>query len=106
MLRDTHYTVDEKQKSILITEEGYEAAEEVLEVGHDAGRCICQSTSRPMCSCMIVPTCALLDAVHSSGGKLKRLTAQLQSLFCKHRMRVGSRRWWTCTILGSSGRPT
>ncbi len=27
-----HYTVDEKQKSILITEEGYEAAEDVLEV--------------------------------------------------------------------------
>ena len=30
--RDFHYTVDEKQKSILMTEEGYEAAEEVLEV--------------------------------------------------------------------------
>lgn len=30
--RDLHYTVDEKQKSILITEEGYEAAEDVLQV--------------------------------------------------------------------------
>ena len=30
--RDFHYTVDEKQKSILITEEGYEAAEDVLQV--------------------------------------------------------------------------
>ena len=27
-----HYTVDEKQKSVLLTEEGYEAAEDVLEV--------------------------------------------------------------------------
>ena len=27
-----HYTVDEKQRSILITEEGYEAAEDVLQV--------------------------------------------------------------------------
>ncbi|CAM6100598.1 unnamed protein product [Calypogeia fissa] len=30
--RDTHYTVDEKQKSILLTEQGYEAAEEILNV--------------------------------------------------------------------------
>ena len=30
--RDVHYTVDEKQKSVLITDEGYEAAEEVLGV--------------------------------------------------------------------------
>ena len=32
MERDLHYTVDEKQKSVLITEEGYEAAEDVLQV--------------------------------------------------------------------------
>lgn len=32
MERDLHYTVDEKQKSILLTEEGYEAAEDVLQV--------------------------------------------------------------------------
>ena len=31
MERDLHYTVDEKQKSVLITEEGYEAAEDVLQ---------------------------------------------------------------------------
>jgi preprotein translocase subunit SecA len=30
--RNRHYTVDEKQKSVLLTEEGYEAAEEVLQV--------------------------------------------------------------------------
>ena len=30
--RDTHYTVDEKQKNVLLTEEGYEAAEDVLAV--------------------------------------------------------------------------
>ena len=30
--RDFHYTVDEKQKSVLLTEEGYEAAEELLQV--------------------------------------------------------------------------
>ena len=30
--RDEHYTVDEKQKSVLMTEDGYEAAEDVLEV--------------------------------------------------------------------------
>lgn len=29
---DVHYTVDEKQKSILITDDGYEAAEDVLQV--------------------------------------------------------------------------
>jgi len=30
--KDVHYTVDEKQKSVLLTEEGYEAAEELLQV--------------------------------------------------------------------------
>ena len=30
--KDYHYTVDEKQKSILLTEEGYEAAEELLQI--------------------------------------------------------------------------
>ncbi|KAL2631916.1 hypothetical protein R1flu_016602 [Riccia fluitans] len=30
-MRDTHYTVDEKQKSVLLTEQGYEAAEEILD---------------------------------------------------------------------------
>lgn len=30
--RDLHYTVDEKQKSILLTEQGYEDAEEILNV--------------------------------------------------------------------------
>lgn len=30
--RDVHYTVDEKQKSVLLTEDGYEAVEEVLQV--------------------------------------------------------------------------
>ncbi|GMH40256.1 hypothetical protein BSKO_08160 [Bryopsis sp. KO-2023] len=32
MTRDVHYTVDEKQKNVLLTEEGYEAAEDILEV--------------------------------------------------------------------------
>ena len=32
LARDVHYTVDEKQKAVLITDEGYEAAEDVLEV--------------------------------------------------------------------------
>ncbi len=31
--RDYHYTVDEKQKSILLTEEGYEVSEDILQVG-------------------------------------------------------------------------
>ncbi|XP_010522854.1 PREDICTED: protein translocase subunit SECA1, chloroplastic [Tarenaya hassleriana] len=30
--RDIHYTVDEKQKSVLLTEQGYEDAEEILDV--------------------------------------------------------------------------
>lgn len=30
--RDIHYTVDEKQKSILLTEQGYADAEEILDV--------------------------------------------------------------------------
>jgi len=32
MVRDLHYKVDEKQKSVLMTEEGYEVAEDVLQV--------------------------------------------------------------------------
>lgn len=32
-----HYKVDEKQKSVLLTEEGYEAAEDVLGVSHKSG---------------------------------------------------------------------
>lgn len=32
MTRDVHYTVDEKQKNVLLTEEGYEVAEDILEV--------------------------------------------------------------------------
>lgn len=32
LVREEHYTVDEKQKSVLMTEDGYEAAEDVLEV--------------------------------------------------------------------------
>ncbi|WOL15792.1 protein translocase subunit SECA1, chloroplastic [Canna indica] len=30
--RDIHYTVDEKQKTVLLTEQGYEDAEEILEI--------------------------------------------------------------------------
>lgn len=33
LARDVHYTVDEKQRNVLLTEEGYEAAEDVLQVG-------------------------------------------------------------------------
>ncbi|KAI3428100.1 hypothetical protein D9Q98_006483 [Chlorella vulgaris] len=32
LARDVHYTVDEKQRNVLLTEEGYEAAEDVLQV--------------------------------------------------------------------------
>ncbi|CAG9467841.1 unnamed protein product [Pedinophyceae sp. YPF-701] len=32
LVKDVHYTVDEKQKNILLTDEGYEAAEDVLQV--------------------------------------------------------------------------
>ena len=32
LAKDIHYTVDEKQRNILLTEEGYEAAEDVLQV--------------------------------------------------------------------------
>ena len=34
-MREEHYTVDEKQKSVLMTEDGYEAAEDVLEVNFE-----------------------------------------------------------------------
>ena len=41
--RDYHYTVDEKQKNVLLTEDGYEAAEQVLQVcmlrHHQNNRC-------------------------------------------------------------------
>ena len=33
LARDVHYTVDEKQRNVLLTEDGYEAAEDVLGVG-------------------------------------------------------------------------
>ncbi|PSC72357.1 translocase subunit chloroplastic [Micractinium conductrix] len=32
LAKDLHYTVDEKQRNVLLTEEGYEAAEDVLQV--------------------------------------------------------------------------
>lgn len=32
LARDVHYTVDEKQRNVLLTEEGYEAAEDVLQL--------------------------------------------------------------------------
>ena len=32
LAKGTHYTVDEKQRNVLLTEEGYEAAEDVLQV--------------------------------------------------------------------------
>lgn len=35
--KDVHYTVDEKQRNVLLTEEGYEAAEDVLQVGIRVG---------------------------------------------------------------------
>lgn len=38
LARDLHYTVDEKQRNVLLTEEGYEAAEDVLQV---SGRRVC-----------------------------------------------------------------
>jgi preprotein translocase subunit SecA len=31
-LQDIHYTVDEKQRNVLLTEDGYEAVEDVLQV--------------------------------------------------------------------------
>jgi preprotein translocase subunit SecA len=30
--QDLHYTVDEKQRNVLLTEDGYEAVEDVLQV--------------------------------------------------------------------------
>lgn len=39
-MREEHYTVDEKQKSVLMTEDGYEAAEDVLEVSHECGEAL------------------------------------------------------------------
>lgn len=32
LAKAVHYTVDEKQRNVLLTEEGYEAAEDVLQV--------------------------------------------------------------------------
>lgn len=32
LVKDVHYTVDEKQRNVLLTEDGYEAAEDVLQV--------------------------------------------------------------------------
>jgi preprotein translocase subunit SecA len=49
MERDLHYTVDEKQKSILITEEGYEAAEDVLQVWSSTSLPMSLPPSSPYC---------------------------------------------------------
>jgi len=38
-----HYKVDEKQKSVLMTEEGYEAAENCLGVSHTPSRAVVSS---------------------------------------------------------------
>jgi len=35
LTKDMHYTVDEKQRNVLLTEEGYEAVEDVLQVRLD-----------------------------------------------------------------------
>ncbi len=37
LAKGTHYTVDEKQRNVLLTEEGYEAAEDVLQVRREHG---------------------------------------------------------------------
>ena len=39
-MREEHYTVDEKQKSVLMTEDGYEAAEDGLEVSLECGEAL------------------------------------------------------------------
>ena len=46
---ELHYTVDEKQKAVLITDDGYEAAEDVLEVGpveSRARRCLANAETQ------------------------------------------------------------
>ena len=43
MQQDLHYTVDEKQKAILITDDGYEAAEDVLQAS------FCSQSSASCC---------------------------------------------------------
>ncbi len=64
----THYTVDEKQKSILITDEGYEAAEDVLGVRRNRSR---QLLLRPNVCCkgvksIRVPCCRLFAVVDAA----------------------------------------
>jgi preprotein translocase subunit SecA len=38
VMQDIHYTVDEKQRNVLLTEDGYEAVEDVLQVGGSCRR--------------------------------------------------------------------
>lgn len=45
LVKDEHYTVDEKQKSVLMTEDGYEAAEDVLEVRSSIQCATCHKAS-------------------------------------------------------------
>ena len=75
--------MDEKQKSILITEEGYEAAEEVLEVGHQMPATdLSARPVEPCVACMIVsrPVPCWMQCISSGRQAEERLTAQLQSL--------------------------
>jgi preprotein translocase subunit SecA len=51
LARDVHYTVDEKQKNVLLTEDGYEAVEDVLQVGGWGARvCVCGGSYWRACS--------------------------------------------------------
>ena len=50
--KDFHYTVDEKQRSILLTEDGYEAAEDVLQA---RGVLLCAPMSGPVCTDTLKP---------------------------------------------------
>jgi hypothetical protein len=46
-MQDIHYTVDEKQRNVLLTEDGYEAVEDVLQVG---GSCRRRCTHTELCA--------------------------------------------------------
>ena len=63
---EVHYTVDEKQKSILITEDGYEAAEDVLQVGTSVLHVSFDRILTPMMISCKRQSCVMYDSLLSS----------------------------------------
>ena len=79
--KEVHCTVDEKQNSVLITEEGYEGAEEVLGVSHPADASVvmpCVADILVLQTCLVLQTNSLQCTIHITGRHWGLLQARNQ----------------------------